>query len=121
MPIFYDISVPIRHGGVTYPGNPPISVTPQQEISKGGSSNVSTLSFGSHTATHVDAVKHFIDDGPGVDAMPLDTLIGPAVVVAVGADVMAVGEEHLRRHEIAGHTRVLIKTRNSGTLPGTEF
>ncbi len=121
MPSIYDISVPILNGGVIYPGNPSISITPQQEISKGGSSNVSTLSFGSHTATHVDAPKHFFDDGAGVERMPLDILIGPAIVIAMGNDVMAVGEEQLRQHEIAGHSRVLIKTRNSGTLPGTAF
>ncbi|HEX3866123.1 MAG TPA: cyclase family protein, partial [Gemmatimonadaceae bacterium] len=121
MPSLYDISVPILNGGIIYPGNPPISITPQQEISKGAGANVSALAFGSHTATHVDAPKHFFDDGAGVEKMPLDLLMGPAIVIDVGNDAMAVGKEQLERHEIAGHTRVLIKTRNSGTLPGKEF
>jgi arylformamidase len=113
MPTIYDISLPIVSGGLVYPGNPEISITPQQEISKGAGANVSSLTLGSHTATHVDAPKHFFDDGPGVDALPLDVLMGPAVLIQVPPTAMSVGEEELRRHELTGHTRVLIKTRNS--------
>jgi len=40
MPTFYDVSLPIENGGLVYPGNPEIRITPQQEIAKGGSSNV---------------------------------------------------------------------------------
>ncbi|MEO7086012.1 MAG: cyclase family protein [Gemmatimonadaceae bacterium] len=121
MPSIYDISLPIANGGAVYPGNPEINITPQQEISKGGSSNVSSLAFGSHTATHVDAPKHFFDDGAGVDTLALDVLMGPAVLIDVGDEAMAVGEAELRRHELAKHTRVLIKTRNSGFIRGSEF
>lgn len=116
MPTIYDISVPIVTGGLIYPGNPEISITAQQAISQGGSSNVSLLSFGSHTGTHVDAPKHFFDDGLGVDALPLDVLMGPAMLIAVDDSVTAVGEADLRRHELSGHTRILIKTRNSSYI-----
>jgi arylformamidase len=121
MPTIYDISLPIVSGGLVYPGNPEIVITPQQEISKGAGANVSTLSFGSHTATHVDAPKHFFNEGAGVDGLSLDTLMGPAIVIGVSDSVKAVGEEELRRHEIEGHTRVLIKTRNSGFIHRSDF
>jgi arylformamidase len=121
MPTIYDISVPVTHDGLVYPGNPPISITPQQEVAKGGSSNVSLLSFGSHTGTHVDAPKHFFDDGLGVDAISLDLLMGPAMLICIDDSVMAVGAEHLRLHELTGHTRVLIKTRNSAFIRENEF
>jgi arylformamidase len=121
MAIYYDISVPVVHQGLVYPGNPGISITPQQEVSKGASANVSTLSFGSHTGTHVDAPKHFFDDGLGVDALPLEVLMGPCVLICVDDDVMSVGEEQLRRHELKSHTRILIKTRNSGFIREREF
>src|SRR4051812_1901217 len=121
MAIYYDISVPVVNGGLVYPGNPPIAIAPQQEVSKGGSSNVSSLAFGSHTGTHVDAPKHFFDDGLTVDLIPLDVLMGPATLICVEDDVMAVGAEHLRRHHLAGHTRVLIKTRNSSFIRDREF
>ena len=74
----HDISVSVRDGGLVYPGNPPISITPQQAISQGAGANVSLVSFGSHTGTHVDAPKHFFDDGAGVDTLALDVLMGPA-------------------------------------------
>jgi arylformamidase len=123
MPTIYDISVPLVNDGLVYPGNPPIAITPQQEVSKGASANVSLLSFGSHTGTHVDAPKHFIDSGTGVDAMPLDVLMGPARLIAFGDDVMAVGEKELRAHDLSGVTRLLIRTRNSAWLASgsTEF
>lgn len=121
MAIIYDISVPIVNDGLVYPGNPPISITPQQEVSKGASANVSSLSFGSHTGTHVDAPKHFFDDGLAIDAVPLDVLMGPAVLICVENSVMAVGEKELKLHELKGHTRVLIKTRNSSFIREREF
>ena len=42
-------------------------------------------------------------------------------VIAVGDSVMSVGEKDLSLHELAGHTRILIKTRNSGFIREDEF
>lgn len=112
----YDISLPLVSGGVTYPGNPAIQIEPQQAIAKGGSSNVSSLAFGSHTGTHVDAPKHFFDDGAGADTLPLDVLMGPARLVAFGDEVKSVGEAELRAHDLRGVTRLLLRTRNSAWL-----
>jgi arylformamidase len=117
----YDISLPVENGGLIYPGNPAITVAPQQEMAKGGSSNVSLLSFGSHTATHVDAPLHMLPAGTGVDRLPLDVLMGPAVVVAFGDDVMTVTEPLLKAQPLAGHTRILLKTRNSRFLRDRDF
>jgi arylformamidase len=121
MATIYDISVPVLNGGLVYPGNPEIRIEPQQEISKGASANVSTLSFGSHTGTHVDAPKHFFDDGAAVEALSLDVLMGPAMLVRVDDSVMAVTKEHLELHHLQGHSRVLIKTRNSAFIREREF
>jgi arylformamidase len=112
----WDISVPVRNGGVVYPGNPPITITAVQSIAAGDTANVSRIDLGSHTATHVDAPLHFMDGGAGVDELPLDVLIGPARLIGFGDDVLAVGEAELRRHDLSGVTRVLIQTRNSAWL-----
>ena len=112
----WDISVPVRDGGVVYPGNPPISITALQSIARGDTANVSRIDLGSHTATHVDAPLHFMDGGAGVDELPLDALIGPARLICFSDDVLAVGEAELRRHDLDGVTRLLIKTRNSAWL-----
>ena len=121
MATFYDVSVPISNGSAVYPGNPEIRIAPQQEIAKGGSSNVSVLSFGSHTGTHVDAPKHMFDDGQSVDNLPFDILMGPAVLLDVGTTCTAVGARELKLHELKGHKRILIKTRNSSFIRDPQF
>jgi arylformamidase len=117
----YDISVPIRSGGLVYPGNPEIDISLQQAVAKGASANVSTIKFGSHTGTHADAARHFFDDGQPVDRIPLDRLIGPALLLAFGDDVRAIGAADLRAHDLKNHKRILLKTRNSALLSGKDF
>ena len=119
----FDISLPLRSGGLVYPGNPAISITAQQAISQGAGANVSRIDMGSHTGTHVDAPRHFFDDGAGVDALALDVLMGPARLLAFEDSVMSIGEAELRAHDLTGVTRVLLKTRNSAWLASgsTEF
>ena len=112
----WDVSMPVRNGGLVYPGNPPISISLMQSIAKGDTANVSRLDFGSHTATHVDAPLHFMQGGAGVDELPLDVLIGRARLIAVPDDAMSVGEAELRKHNLTGVTRLLIRTRNSAWL-----
>ena len=121
--MIYDISLSLRTGGVVYPGNPAISITAQQAISQGAGANVSRLDMGSHSGTHVDAPKHFFDDGAGVDALSLDVLMGPARLIAFADTVKSIGESDLRAHDLMGVTRLLMRTRNSAWLASgaTEF
>jgi arylformamidase len=117
----YDISVPIRSGGLVYPGNPEIDIALQQAVAKGASANVSTIKFGSHTGTHADASRHFFDDGQPVDKIPLDRLIGRALVIGFGDDVRSVGAAELQQHDLKDHKRILLRTRNSPFLSRKEF
>ena len=117
----YDISLPVATGGVTYPGSPEIRIWHEQAIAHGDAANVSALSFGSHTATHVDAPRHFIDGGRAVDELALERLIGPALVCEFADHVMAIGEAELRKHDLGDRRRVLLKTRNSALLGSREF
>src|SRR5258708_19373095 len=75
----YDISLPIVSGGVVYPQNAPIEIAPITSLAAGGSSTISRISFGSHTATHVDPQSHFIDGGTAVDHIPPSLLTSPAL------------------------------------------
>ena len=68
--------------------------------------------MGTHTGSHVDAPLHFGVGDRGVDQLPLDALIGPAVVVDVG-EARAVTPEHLAAVLTGGTKRVLIRSRNS--------
>lgn len=117
----YDISVPIRTGGIVYPGNPEIDISLQQAVAKGAGANVSAIRFGSHTGTHADASRHFFDDGQPVDQIPLDRLIGPALLVSFPDDVRAVGAAELKAHDLKGRKRILLRTRNSALLSQKQF
>ncbi|MFN2399041.1 MAG: cyclase family protein [Gemmatimonadaceae bacterium] len=117
----YDVSQGIRDGGLAYPGDPPIRITEHESIAAGSSANVSALSFGSHTGTHVDAPLHFIDGGAPVDAIPLGHLIGPAILVRFEDSLRVIRKRDLEHKDLRGHPRVLLATRNSALLRQREF
>jgi|1186.fasta_scaffold05283_3 arylformamidase len=76
-----DVTAPIRAGMPVYPGDPPVRMELAQAIADGDAYNVTRLDLGLHTGTHVDAPVHAIDGGAGIEALPLDALVGPAEVV----------------------------------------
>jgi arylformamidase len=113
--------VPLRTGSFVYPGNPEIDISLQQSVAAGAGANVSTISFGSHSGTHVDAARHFFNDGQPVDLIPLEKLVGPALLVRFNDQVRAIGESDLRKFDLGAHKRILLATRNSALLSKKEF
>ncbi len=79
----YDVTRPIHSGMAVYAGDPAVTLRRALSIAAGAPVNVSAVSLGSHTGTHVDAPAHLRDGAPGVDALPLDLLIGPARLYAL--------------------------------------
>ena len=123
MPI-YDISVPVAPGETpVYPGDPRIEFGAWNSIRRGDPANVTVVNFGAHTGTHVDAPAHFIEGAAGVASLPLEALVGEALVVEIPADAPAVEERHVAAEALGGATRVLFKTRNSAFWgePGGRF
>ncbi|MCP9494475.1 MAG: cyclase family protein [Pyrinomonadaceae bacterium MAG19_C2-C3] len=110
----YDISVPISVSTPVFPGDPKVEIISAASIAQGDAANVTTLKFGAHTATHVDAPAHFIETGNQVKNLSLDTLIGAAHVIEIPDDARAVTLEHVRALVPPDAVRVLFKTRNSG-------
>jgi arylformamidase len=67
-----------------------------------------------HCGTHVDAPVHYLDGQPGVDAVPLDALLGPCWVADTGAVSEQIDAATLAEVDIpADATRVLFRTTNS--------
>jgi arylformamidase len=119
MPLL-DVSLPLDSRLPIWPGNPPFELTPVKRIAEGGSSNVSRLTLGTHTGTHIDAPRHMIDGAPTLDQLPLDALIGPARVVAPDA-ARAIEARHVTGDALQGATRILFKTRNSTFWGSAQF
>ena len=107
-----DISVPVRDGMVHWPGDPEVTVGRMSDIADGDVCTVSTLSISAHVGTHMDAPKHFIQDGAGIDNMPFEATVGRARVIEI-TDPNIITVEELRKHRIRKGDRLLFKTQNS--------
>lgn len=117
-----DISLTIDNRSVIYPGNVPVIIETHHQMPE-DSSHLSKVTFGTHTATHVDAPKHCIIGGKTLAEMSLDHFIGECLVVdashreggdAAQIEDLAAALEALRKTEadLEG-MRVLFKTSNS--------
>jgi arylformamidase len=119
----FDITVPFRTDLPVWPGDPRPSLSLLKSMEGGYRCNVTRIDSGVHFGTHLDAPRHFIDGGKGVDELDLDVLVGPCVVGAV-PDVAEITPEHLDALDLPpGTTRLLLQTRNSALWdkPDHEF
>ena len=107
-----DISIPIDSNLPTYPGNTPFGLEAIKRLDRGDSSNVSTLHLSAHAGTHVDAPRHFFDDGPGAEELPLEMLCGRTRVVQLSTR-RGVTAEDLAEFDLREDLRLLLKTHNS--------
>jgi arylformamidase len=109
----YDVSLVMRAGMPTWPGEDGPKATPLRRIAKGDTANVSIVTFGNHTGTHVDPPVHFIEGAGTVDLLPVDALVGRCSVVEYDGPGH-IGAAWLERAGVpAGTERILFKTRNS--------
>jgi arylformamidase len=108
-----DVTVPIREGMVTYPGDPVVRTELASAIGRGDVVNLTRLDFGVHSGTHVDAPVHFLDGQHGVDEWPLEVLIGPAAVVDARSVTGVLDRAALERIELPDVPRLLFRTPNS--------
>lgn len=107
-----DISVPLKDGMIHWPGDPPVRISRVKDIAQGNSTNLSALSIGAHSGTHVDAPVHFLPGGKGIDQAEVSALVGRARVLEIN-NAESVTAEELSSHRIRKGDRLLFKTRNS--------
>jgi arylformamidase len=115
----HDVTVTIHPGMPIYEGDPGVAITKVSSIEGGDSADVSLYSLGSHTGTHVDPPRHFIQGGAPVDELPLDALIGLALVVET--DLHEINRAFLEASGMEGAARVLFKTPNAGLMDRDGF
>jgi arylformamidase len=120
MPVYYDISLPVSAGMPVWPGDPAIRIEQVSSVRHDGL-NVSRLEMGTHTLTHMDAPRHVKDRGTPVDRLPLDLLIGPALVVEPRHEGNLITATDLGELGIRKTERLLIRTRNSELWMGGPY
>lgn len=78
-----DLSYKVTSGMAVYPGDPEVRFNRVSTIKDGGY-NVTEITMGVHTGTHVDSPSHCIHTDQGVDSLKLEAVVGWAEVLDVG-------------------------------------
>ena len=78
-----------------YPGDPEPQRDQIRRMSMGDACNLSGFYTGCHSATHVDAPRHFVEDGETIDQVDLSKFTGKCTIVEAegiitGSDVDAI-------------------------------
>jgi len=107
----FDISVTISERLTVWPGDPQVRIERIASIADGSECNLTRLTMSAHAGTHVDAPRHFIDGAAGVEAIPLESLIGLCRVIEVKGEL--VRRSHLEGAGVKQGERILIKTAHS--------
>ncbi len=108
-----DISHKLSRTIAVWPGDTKFESFFVDEITKGGSVNVGSLTMSLHTGTHADAPYHFSDDGARLDKLGLEAYIGPALVIdATNSETVL--DRHVSQLSSGKVERLLFKT-NSAT------
>ncbi|PPQ66219.1 hypothetical protein CVT24_000331 [Panaeolus cyanescens] len=111
---FIDLSHPLDESVQVYPGDPLMSSHPCATIAKDGY-NVTGLSLGSHTGTHLDAPYHFVQDGRKIEEILLEELVGRFALVDLASDSFS--EPGLSaRQRITWEDHILPALHKSGVL-----
>lgn len=108
-----DISCPLQEGVPVWPGSTGLHLSWTLRVERGGGANLTRLDTDVHVGTHVEGPIHSFIEGIPIDKIPLDVLVGPAIVVHMPQPA-AIGAAELTELTMPdGTTRLLFRTRNS--------
>lgn len=92
----YDLSAPLKTHMPVWPTSPLPVISPVGIAARDGY-NVESLSFLTHTGTHIDAPYHFIENGVTVDRIPLETLISQGYCIRPNISGVEITRSELER------------------------
>ena len=115
---YIDISFSYYDGMAIYPANPQYVCQKVSDMQNGDSCNVSRITLGTHTGTHIDAPSLFVQNGMPIDRLPLAWTNGSAKVLHIEATVITV--ECLKKYEIEKDDIIIFRTSNSDVFEGTK-
>ncbi|MEX2501303.1 MAG: cyclase family protein [Trueperaceae bacterium] len=90
-----DATRALPDGHPVWPGDAPFAVRPTARIPNGSSVNLMRFEGTTHLGTHVDAPFHVRESGARIESIPLETLIGPGLVIDVAGARGPVAPEEL--------------------------
>ena len=110
---YIDLTLPMEEGMPFWPGDSGPEFREVKNLEQDGYA-VQAICFSNHIGTHLDAPSHVVKGGMTLDRIPLETLIGKAVLI----DFSDKGKkDRITRKDLQAHgdmiregTRVLIRT-----------
>jgi kynurenine formamidase len=124
MSIYLDLTGPMNDGDPTMPMDPKLSISRHCGLNDLGY-NLSRVVISTHQGTHMDAEKHFFDDGETIDEIPLERLIVRAVKVDLTAkrakDPIDVDDLLPYEERIDAGCSVLLHTGWDKVFPASDF
>lgn len=117
-----DITSALRTGFPVWPSHAPVGLRIDKSHENGDGVQITHLDFGAHTATHLDAPRHFIPGGGLVTGLDLRVLLGPCTVLRPTGPG-PIGVEYFRQAALPDPARriLLAFEHNEGKLDRPEF
>ena len=106
-----DISLSVSEKTTTWPESRGYKAEEVLSFSEGSEAQVSQIHMDVHTGTHIDAERHFLEDGNTLEAIPLERLIGKCYIIDCG-DAKVISKKQIELIP-EGTEKVLFKTSNS--------
>lgn len=109
-----------------YPGDPAPKHDPLRRLELGDDCNLSGFYTGCHSATHLDAPRHFLEDGDTVEKVELLRCIGPCTVVefegtVTGAEIDLLPPDCEKRLLIKGNGNAFLTQSSAFALADAGF
>ena len=113
MKSYIDLTHLIEEGMPVFPGDPQPEIMEPMTLGK-DICTVQSIRFNNHVGTHLDAPSHFVEEGLALHEIPLETLIGRAIILDFtdkGKNGL-IAKEDLQQHSknLEPGARVLLKT-----------
>ena len=100
---YIDLTFPVEEGMPVWPGDSGPEFREVKSLEQDGYA-VQTICFSNHLGTHLDAPSHVVKGGMTLDRIPLETLIGKAVLL----DFTSKGKkDRITRKDLQPHGNVL--------------
>ncbi len=118
----YDISLEMKANMIYYADDPTFVLNSVLDMTKGDEINLSEVSMGVHTGTHIDAPLHFVNGGKSITEFPLSHFYGKAKVIDLSQYDFGskITDTDFKPYKIEPDTILLLKTKNS-SISKSEF